>query len=77
MKRYNIWDVRLNRNTYNWCGSEWIIDGENNINTFPGAIPECMARKLYSMGLSYSPIIEVCQGCDGKQSGKYCRFDEC
>ena len=45
--KYGIYDVRKNEQTVNWGGSEWVIDGEYGIDTFPGYWEKDKAIKYY------------------------------
>lgn len=49
---YAIYDVHINRNTYNWGGCEWVVDGENGRDTYPGSWDEKKVRKYYRNGWS-------------------------
>ena len=51
---YNIYDVRLNANTHNFGGLEWVVDGERGRDTFPGTWAECTAREYYSKGWAWN-----------------------
>lgn len=50
---YAIYDVHLNRNTFNWGGCEWVVDGENGRDTYPGSWDEKKVRKYYRNGWNY------------------------
>ena len=44
---FTVWDCRLNKNTFNFGGSEWVVDGERGSDTFPGDWPEEKAILYY------------------------------
>ena len=46
---YTIYDIRINRNTKNWNGCEWVVDGEAGIMTFPATMTEEEVRKQYQI----------------------------
>ena len=56
---YNIYSVRLNADTHNFGGLEWIIDGENGRNNYPGTWAECTAREYYHKGWSCNHLRPV------------------
>ena len=47
---YNIYDVRENTRTVNWGGSEWVVDGERGICTYPGYWTKEQAIEAYQKG---------------------------
>ena len=49
-REYNVWDCHLNRNTYNWGGAEWVVDGERGRNTYPGDWTMAEAKEAYARG---------------------------
>lgn len=57
---YNIYIVYINRNTHNYGGAEWVIDGENGRYTYPATMHEEDARNMYSRG--------ECFDCEGQQA---------
>lgn len=71
MKGYNVWDCHYNSNTKNFGGLEWVVDGECGRKTFPGSMPECLAKRLYAEGLDEVPSIGFCDGCVGTE--RYCK----
>lgn len=77
MKGYTVWDCRLNANTMNFDGLEWVVDGERGRYTFPGSIPECLAVRLYANGLSNVPCVGYCDGCAGSEKGRICKKEIC
>lgn len=52
-KPRNIYDLRLNGNTHNFGGLEWIVDGEIGRMNYPGTWAECTVRAYYHRGLAY------------------------
>lgn len=52
-KDYNIWNAYLNRNTKNWDGKEWVIDGEIGRMTYPGDLPLATVCEYYKNGKSF------------------------
>lgn len=55
----NIWDVRLNGDTKNYGGLEWVIDGEDGRKTYPGCWAECKAREYYLRGWEVDHPFEI------------------
>lgn len=47
---YNVWDCHLNSDTYNWGGSEWVVDGERGRCTYPGFWTMAEAIDAYMKG---------------------------
>lgn len=51
---WNVYSVMLNKNTRNFGGIEWVVDGEYGRNTYPGILSKEEARRLYQEGKSFS-----------------------
>ena len=47
---YNVYNSRLNSNTKNFGGLEWVIDGECGRRNYPGTWAECKAIAYYKHG---------------------------
>lgn len=47
---YAVWDVHLNRETRNFGGAEWVVDGERGRETYPATISKEDAVALYRKG---------------------------
>ena len=50
MDYYTIWDVRKETRTANWCGAEWVVDGERGRCTYPPTMTEEEVRNAYARG---------------------------
>lgn len=50
MANYTIWDISINRNTNNFNGSEWVVDGERGRETYSPDLSKEEVRKLYQEG---------------------------
>ena len=50
MENYSVYDVRLNCNTANFGGREWVVDGEYGFQTYPGDWPKEKAVESYRRG---------------------------
>lgn len=62
----NLYDIHLNRETKNWGGSEWVVDGEDGRETYPGWIEKDDAKWLYRNGEPFDPhtfLIAQCSCC--------------
>jgi len=60
--RRNIYRVRMNTDTENFDGIEWIVDGEDGRRNYPGSWAECTAREYYHRGWNYDherPVADV------------------
>lgn len=47
---YNIYNIKLNADTKNYHGLEWVVDGELGRRVYPGTWAECHVREVYSNG---------------------------
>lgn len=47
---YNVYDCHLNRNTHNWGGAEWVVDGERGYCTYPPTMTEEEVCRAYQKG---------------------------
>ena len=47
---YIIWDVHMNNRTYNFGGSEWVVDGELGRMIYPGAWDKSVVCTYYAHG---------------------------
>ena len=52
--RYGIYNVRLNGDTMNFGGLEWVVDGEIGRMVYPGTWAECTVRQYYANGWKYN-----------------------
>lgn len=50
---YCVWDLHLNKETFNFGGSEWVVDGELGRNFYPGEWPKEKAVRYYKNGWNY------------------------
>lgn len=50
---YSVWSTRLVTDTYNFCGREWVVDGENGRWNYPGDWPAEVAENMYREGIPY------------------------
>lgn len=50
---YTIWNAYLNKETFNFNGSEWVIDGELGRMVYPGNWEKSIALTYYSHGWGY------------------------
>lgn len=57
--KWNIYDCHLNRNTTNFDGTEWIVDGEYGRQNYPGYWKEKTAREYYANGWDLSHPLPV------------------
>ncbi len=71
-KYCNVWDCRLNADTYNFGGLEFVVDGERGRWVYPGTLPECLVKRMYMEGISYPPI-GFCDGCVGASGNMNCK----
>ena len=53
MDEYAVWHVYLNRDTFNFGGQEWVVDGECGRDTFPGSWPRDKAVRYYRNGWGF------------------------
>lgn len=51
---WNVYSVMLNKETRNFGGIEWVVDGKNGRATYPGILRKEEARRLYQAGKSFS-----------------------
>lgn len=51
---YLIWNVALNEKTYNFGGSEWVVDGEIGRMIYPGNWDKSVACTYYAHGWAYT-----------------------
>ena len=51
---YIIWDVHKNEKTYNFGGSEWVVDGELGRMVYPGTWDKSVACTYYANGWAYN-----------------------
>ena len=55
---YTIYDTRLNGDTKNYGGLEWVIDGECGRRNYPGTYPREYCERLYMEGKSWESILK-------------------
>lgn len=56
--KYNVYSYRLNSNTHNFDGLEWIIDGEAGRCNYPGTCPIEYCMGLYKDGISWDHVLK-------------------
>ena len=49
---YSVYDVFINKNTFNFGGKEIIVDGEAGRANYPATITKDEARQLYKNGIT-------------------------
>lgn len=69
--KYNIYDVRMNKNTHNFNGEEIVIDGEIGYMTFPGKWDIGEAKRHYFNGLPWNVPLKNPATYIINLSGKY------
>lgn len=56
--KYNVYSYRLNGDTHNFDGLEWIIDGEAGRRNYPGTYPIEHCVRLYKDGISWEHVLK-------------------
>ena len=56
---YVIWNISLNKNTFNFGGAEWVVDGEIGRMVYPASWDKDVVRTYYSHGWGHSHKEEV------------------
>lgn len=54
--RYNVYNIRMNRNTHHFGGAEWVVDGELGYVFYPGDWTKEQARDFYERGLYFDGL---------------------
>lgn len=70
-KPRNIYNMRLNGDTMNFGGLEWVVDGEIGRMNYPGCWAECTVRAYYRRGLSYNEYCPTLHTYTVVLDGKY------
>ena len=50
---YLIWDVQVNTRTFNFGGSEWVVDGEIGRMVYPSSWEKSKVCSYYARGWGY------------------------